>query len=413
MEAKHTLGEPRALVSRNALLHNVSVLRRAVGDGVKLCAMLKADAYGHGAAVVLDALSNFADGAAEGPFVDAVAVASIDEAAALPETSLPVLVFRPIENIFLGRQREKLELAIRSGWTLTVCTRSAADDVARIALTCGKRASVQLMVDTGMTRSGVPAEELRDLHAQVAAHASLRLQSLCTHFASGESTADPFTFEQNRRFADVTEPCIVEHAARGKTLMRHAANSGAAFLHPGTHYDMVRPGIALYGIDPTCNPSTHRLLKPALRWTAPLVQINDVRKGTPVGYGQTWHAPRDTRIGLVPVGYADGYPRLCSNQSSMIVHGKPAQVVGRVSMDLTTIDLGGIPQANVGDEVTVLDSDPLSPASAYQLAELAHTIPYELFCRIGPRVHRVAVDPTDPTPGDTHRRTSRSMADWE
>jgi alanine racemase len=122
-----------------------------------------------------------------------------------------------------------------------------------------------------------------------------------------------------------------------------------------------------------------------------------VKKGTGVGYGQTWQAERDTRVGLVPVGYADGYPRCYSNKAMVMVHGRPARVVGRISMDLTTVDLGDVPHATVGDEVTLLDPDPLSPASVYALARWADTIPYEVLCRIGPRVKRVAVEPEDTT----------------
>ena len=125
------------------------------------------------------------------------------------------------------------------------------------------------------------------------------------------------------------------------------------------------------------------------------MSVRDLPKGSSVGYNQTWAAPRDTRLGLVPVGYADGYLRSFSNRAMMIVQGKAVPVVGRVSMDYATIDLGTVPQATVGDEVTILDSDPLSPASAYALARNAETIPYEIFTRIGPRVHRVATDPVE------------------
>jgi alanine racemase len=181
-------------------------------------------------------------------------------------------------------------------------------------------------------------------------------------------------------------------------VVRHAANSAAAFFRPDAHFDMVRPGVALYGIDPTLRPSADRTLRPAMKWTAPLVGIKDARKGTCVGYAQTWTAGRDTRVGLVPVGYADGYPRCFSNRAAVVVHGRPAPVIGRVSMDLTTVDLTDVPQAVVGDEVTLLDSDPLSPASVYALARWAETIPYEVFCRIGQRVRRVAVEPEDVPP---------------
>ena len=154
---------------------------------------------------------------------------------------------------------------------------------------------------------------------------------------------------------------------------------------------MVRPGLALYGIDPSGRPSMDRALRPAMKWTAPLVGIGDVPAGATVGYGQAWKADRPTRVGLLPVGYADGYPRCFGGRAVVVVHGRAALVIGRVSMDLTTIDLTDVPHAAMGDEVTLLDSDPLSPASVYQLAKWADTIPYEIFCGIGSRVHRVPV----------------------
>jgi len=397
MDAKHTLGEPRVLVSRAALLHNAAVIRRAIPPQTKVCAIIKADAYGHGAALVADALCNFTDHrtlseGGERPAVDALAVASIDEADALPDTGLPLIIFRPVENTFMGRQRAKLEAAIRNGWVLTVCSAAAADDVARVAVACGARASVQVMIDTGMTRSGVPDAAAAELLHRIEARPSLRLAGICTHFSTAEDPSNGATAEQLRRFRACSDEFA---AARVGRLTRHAANSAAAFLWPGSHFDMVRPGLALYGIDPTLAPCVERKLRPAMKWTAPLVGIKEARKGTCVGYAQTWTAPRDTRIGLVSVGYADGYPRCFSNRASVLVHGRRAPVAGRISMDLTTIDLGDHPSACVGDEVTLLDSDPLSPASVYELARWAETIPYEVFCRIGQRVRRVAVEPDD------------------
>lgn len=395
MDAKHSLGEPRLLISRDALLHNAVFLRKTLGDDTKICAIIKADAYGHGADLVVDTLYNFSTDEVEGPVVDAFAVASIDEAALIPITPLPLYIFRPVENCYMGRQRQRLEMAIRQGWILTVCTAAAAGDVARIAQSLQKRASVQIMIDTGMTRSGVLVEEVNELVDAVNAHAALKLTGLCTHFADAEDPASPFTLRQIDRFRVATDELADKH--KGK-LLRHAANSGGIFFQPQSRFDMVRPGISLYGIDPTGNPSLDRPLVPALKWTAPLIAIKEVKKGTGVGYGQTWQAARDTRIGLVPVGYADGYLRAFGNSAMMLVHGKPMPVVGRVSMDLTTIDLGPWTQANVGDEVTLLDSDPLSPCSVYNLARWANTIPYEIFCRIGPRIHRVPAEVEEPEP---------------
>ena len=382
--------EPRMLISRSALLHNVSVLR-AAAPGKKLCAMLKANAYGHDAWIVADALVNFSGpNGEEAPVVDALGVATIDEAAALPElpAKVPLLIFQPVENAFTPTQRPRVEHAIRNDWHLLLCSKSAADDVARIAQMMNKRASVHVMIDTGMARAGVEVDRAAELIQQVAQWPTLKLAGVSTHLAAADMPGDFIGEEQLAHFRRLTEPLA------GKVML-HAANSAATFFLPQSHFDMIRPGISLYGIDPTGVASQDRKLRPVARFVAPLVGVRSIPKGQGVGYSHTWLAPRDSRIGLVPIGYADGYARILSNKSSMIVQGRRAPVVGRVSMDLITIDLTDIPQANLGDEVTVIDDDPLSPASAYELARLAETIPYEILCRIGPRVRRVGVDPDD------------------
>jgi alanine racemase len=302
------------------------------------------------------------------------------------------MIMRPLENVFLGRQREAIEFAIRRGCTLTLTSPSAADDVARVALNAQKLANIHVMVDTGMTRCGVPIDQLDDLLTRIERLAPLRVVSLGTHFVNSDVPHDRFTIDQLRRFARATNVYAI---AKGGRVLRHAANSGGIFFTPEAHLNMVRPGISLYGIDPTCQPSTDRALRPVMRWTAPLMAIHSIKAGASIGYNQTFTAPRDMRIGLVPVGYADGYLRAFSNRATMLLAGSQCPVVGRVSMDFTTIDLTNAPHAIIGDEVTVLDDDPLSPASVYELARLADTIPYELFTRIGARVRRVGVQPED------------------
>ncbi len=385
------MNDSQLLVSRDALLHNVRLLRRAVAPHVKLCATVKANAYGHGAALVVDALTNFSLDDLDAPVVDQLAVATIDEAAELaPNTGLPVLVLRPVENVYVGRNRDALEHAIRSGWMLTVITAAAAEDVNRVAMGCGKRALVHVMVDTGLTRCGVCLEHLDLLLNKIESRSALRLVGIASHFANSDAPNHPFTAEQIDRFIQATDSL-----ASSRKITRHLANTGGIFFEPRAHLDKVRPGLGLYGIDPTGTPTLDRVLRPAMKWTAPLIAIHHVKRGTTVGYGQTFTAPQDTRVGLVPVGYADGYLRAFSNRGVMMLHDRPLPVVGRVSMDYTMLDLGRAPNAIVGDPITVLDNDPLSPASAYALARLADTIPYELFTRIGPRVRRVGVEPAD------------------
>ncbi len=390
MDVKQSQGEPRLLISRSALLYNVLLIRQQLKPSTKICAMIKADAYGHGAEAVIDTLCNFEYEGLASPAVDQLGVACLDEAAELPaETTLPVLVLRAVENVYIGRQRSLIEHAIRSGWILTLGTCAAADDVARIAISTGKRASIHVMIDTGMTRCGCSVQQLPELLTRIESHTSLRLTSLGSHFATADVKDDACMGRQFSLFCVATDATA---ARLGNRIIRTISNSGGTFFCPEAQLDMVRPGISLYGIDPTCRPHYARNLKPVAKWTAPIVSILDAKQHTGVGYGQTWKTPRDTRIGLVPVGYADGYLRCFGNRASMIVNGVACPVVGRVSMDLTSIDLHDVPSAKIGDEVVVMDSDPLSPASAYTLAELGQTIPYELFTRIGRRVKRVAVD---------------------
>lgn len=391
MDARSSAGEPRVLINRESILHNARVIRQAVGPKVSICAVIKADAYGHGASVVCETLCDYVLDEFATPPVNALAVATIDEALVLPEPSLPVLVLRPVENALIGRQRQQIEQAIRNGWIMTLCSGAAVDDIARIAMAMETRAYVQIMIDTGMSRSGVPEADFADLAHRVQGHVSLRLFGLCTHFACSEDDGDPFTKLQHDRFCKLTDDVVAHARSTGVNIVRHCANSGAIFSWPQTYMDMVRPGLSLYGIDPASQSDPALPLRPAMKWTANILMTRDVRQGTGVGYGQTWQAPRDSRLGLVPVGYADGYMRAWSNRAVMMVGGSPAPVVGRISMDMTMIDLTNIPDAAAGDEVVIMDDDPDSPASVYRLARLGDTIPYEVFCHIGSRVHRVGV----------------------
>lgn len=388
MDANPSLGQPRVLISRTALLHNARLLRRLLPEGTRLCAMVKADAYGHGAAIVADTLTNFCSEHLEAPAADCLAVVTLDEALALPSVSVPIMVLRPVENIFLGRQRPALEEALRNDFVLTVATPQAVRDLARIALAANRRASVQIMLDTGVAREGTPLDLLPQLLAAIESFPSLKLFGLCTHFVSSEEPDNRLTLDQLRRFNAATESVAQLHPK----LLRHTANSGAIFFAPASHLDMVRPGISLYGIDPTCRPNCDRALRPVMKWTAPILLTRTIAKGSTVGYNQTWTANRDTRIGLVPVGYGDGYLRAFSNRAKMLIHGQLAPVIGRISMDYATLDLTDIPQAAVGDEAVILDNDPLSPVSAYALAQWGNTIPYEIFTRIGSRMPRIAID---------------------
>lgn len=387
MDATTRRGEAHVTISRDAILHNVKVIRSRLRPGTRLCAVVKADAYGHDAHIVADTLCNFSYDALEGPAVDALAVATLEEADSLGPAPVPVHVLRPVEAGSIRDQRQMLLSAVRTGRVLTVVSAPAAADLGRLAAALGRPAAVQIMIDTGHAREGAAPHDVPAVLAAVAAQPALRLAAVCTHLVSSEQPDDPFTAHQLAMFRR-----IIDNLAPAAPLVRHVANSGGVFLHPESHFDMVRPGISIYGIDPTGRPTAARPLRPAMKWTAPLLMTRRVSRGQSVGYNRTWVAPRDTTLGLVGVGYADGYMRCFSNRAVMIVRGRTAPVVGRVNMDYTTIDLHDVPDAVPGDQVTVMDSDPLSPASVYALAQLADTIPYEILCRIGPRMSRVVLE---------------------
>jgi alanine racemase len=385
MDANSTAGSTRLLIDARALATNVRTLRRVCSAGTQIIAVVKADAYGHDAALIAELLTLIEE---DGPFtkVDQFAVATAEEAAALGEVSKPIMLLRPIENVFLGRQREAIEYAIRHGWTLTLASANAAADVARIALHLQTRARVQLMLDTGMVRCGCPADGFDTLLERVLGHDHLKLVGVCTHFVNGEVAGDPLTHRQVRLFDNATSAHpILEN------VPKHACNSGGVFNWPRAHYDAVRPGLSLYGIDPSGRPNIDRPLAPIARWTAPIMAIHDVSPGQGVGYNHTWTAQAPSKIALLPVGYADGYPRSASNRAMVMLHGIPCGVVGRVSMDMLTIDVSRVSDACIGDEVTLVDPDPLSPASLYKLCQASDMIPYEILTGIGARVRRVPI----------------------
>ena len=394
----------RVLIDRAALLHNVELIRSRLAPGVQIHACVKAEAYGHGAAIVADTLCHFAIADDTEPPVHRLIVASVEEATAIPVVPRPITILKPVELTYVGKTRELYEHAIKRGWTLTLATPSGADDLARVARKAGTRAVVQVLIDTGLSRCGCDLSEVQKLVDRVRQHPELRLESLGTHFADSDESDLEFTREQLRLFRQATDELVIKSEFR---LTRHAANSAATFALPESHLDAVRIGAAIYGIDPSGKPSLDRHLIPAMTWVAPLMGIRTIEPGATVGYGRTWTARTRTRIGLVGVGYADGFPRAASDGVSsprsdgasngvstgaqVIVRNAACAVVGRVSMDMITIDLSQVHDATIGDDVVLLDNDPLSPASMYALAVATGTIPYEIVTRVGPRVRRLAV----------------------
>ena len=349
-------------VDLDALASNLRVLRRRVGAAAIL-AVVKADAYGHGAITVARTL--------ERQGVDWLGVALVEEGAKLRRAgvSLPILVLGTIQTGEIEEARaHRLTPAVSSLEQL----RMWADATTELAPAAPQ--SLHLKVDTGMHRLGLAPADWRAAIELLAATPSLRLDGLLSHLAESEALDRDFTAVQEKSF----DSALATFCAP----LAHLANSAAALHRPTTRHELVRAGLALYGIDPA---GRERELVGAMRVKARLVQVREIAAGECVGYGASWVAQRRSRIGVAPLGYADGYPWRLGNRARAWVDGAFVPVVGAVSMDMVTLDLTDT-AASVGSVVTLLAGDASSGPTAVELAELAGTVPYEILCHFGLRL---------------------------
>jgi len=371
----------KALISDAALRHNVEVLKAAAGS-IPLCAMLKANAYGHGVAIVAEALSGIG--------LAFWGVATLAEALELRKYGVrePVLLLRPLGLYEPAHDAEEtIDAILEADIRPTIVN---AEGIRLLAQRCAQRrivARAHLKVDTGMGRNGCPAGDALELALALRASPFLELEGVYSHFAC----ADERVLDSARRQQAVFQDVLKKIAARGARIpIRHLANSAAIFNLPEARFDMVRPGVALYGYGAGFMPGAERL-RPALRLEAPVILTKWIPAGGTCGYGGTFTARRKTRIGLLPLGYADGYERRWSNAGQVSIQGRLIPVIGRVSMDLTILDLTDAPDAAEGTPVCVISERREDPHSVESLARRLGTIPHEITCALGERVQRVRV----------------------
>ncbi len=371
-----------AEISAGAVRKNLELLRAQLSPGTRMCAVVKADCYGLGLQPLLGVISEWAD---------CLGVATPEEALYLRDLGYErqiLCLFSPCAYADGGHLRQALTEMIARGITLTVLNPDEATIVAEVATRLQASAEVHVEIDSGMCRGGIPLADAPALIEQLKTDPAIRLRGLFTHFACADEQDKSFTTGQLERFSEV-----VEQVGGRAGLTLHAANSAALIDMPETHLDMTRPGIAIYGYQPSLDMHNKLPLTPALRLYCRLMLVKDVRAGDSCGYGLTHKFARDSRIGLAPIGYADGYFRSLSNIAMMRVGGCDVPVLGRVSMDQVILDLTDVPsQAKVGDEVEIISCDATAPNSVGNLARLAGTVPYEITCRLGRRAKRVLVD---------------------
>jgi alanine racemase len=365
----------RAYIHLDRLTHNVRLLQELVG-GRALWPVIKADAYGHGVHLIARHLGHLG--------YHTFGVADLQEAAALLDAGIEATII-----VLSAALPEHSEGLVAYGCEPVVCTLEMVESLARAAERMGKHVSVHLKVDTGMGRIGIRPDQVpafldrcRDLRA-------LRVRGLMSHFPRADEADKRFSREQIEEF------CRVVDATKGLPIeLRHMANSAAVFDLPESYFDAVRPGIALYGLRPSAGIQNPRVrdLEPVLEWKTRITFLKEVSTGTGLSYGHAFRTQRPSLIATVPVGYADGLRRGLSNDLDMLVRGVRCPQVGRITMDMSLVDVTAVRgQVELGDEVVLIGRQGAAEVTADELAAKLGTINYEVVSAISHRVPRVAV----------------------
>ena len=365
-----------AEISLDAIEHNVNAVKARFAQGTKLMCVIKADGYGHGAAALAEFLADKCD---------YFAVAILEEALALRRAG----VTKPI--LLLGCTSPFLyKAALEAGVSLTIFCAEDAATLSETAERMGKRAAVHIKVDTGMGRIGfADTEESAEEIANIAALPGVEIEGIFTHFACADEANKTSYQEQLRRYeAFLKNERLVEIRSRA---ICHCCNSAAA-MESTAHFDMVRFGIALYGLYPSEEVNKSNLpLQPAMSWKTRVAHLKTVPPGTGVSYGHTFVTNRETRVATLPIGYADGYPRALSNQGHVLIRGQFAPIIGRVCMDQCMVDVTDIPDVQRWDEVMLLGKAGGHEITMEKIGAMSASFNYETACRVGHRVPRVYV----------------------
>jgi len=376
-------GRTWAEVSLPALGENFHAVQKHVGDGVTICAVVKADGYGHGA--VECALALESEGARWLGVTDAAEGMALRLAGVKARILLMTGIWKDEED---GIVAQNLTPTIWEPWHIETLERAASKRQSGLPV----QLPVHLKIDTGMNRLGAPVEALPHLCEMLSTCKHLSLEGVSTHFASAEVLDAEDAGRQIQRFEKGL--AVLRNYGLRPALI-HMGNSAAMSVRPDTWKTMVRPGIALYGYSLAFTRGgkpaavAELPLRPVLSWKTRVLTVKNVAAGEAVGYMGTFVTKARSRIAVLPVGYADGYPRLLSNRARVIIGGEYAPVVGRVSMDLTIVDVSRIPSTAVGDEVILIGSSGSKSVDAVELARLCESVPYEILCGLSQRVPRV------------------------
>lgn len=362
-----------ATVNLTALAHNLSCIKRCLSPGCEVMAIVKANAYGHGAVETAQAFARQGIGR--------FAVASLDEGIALRQAGLSgsvVVLGALFEQQIADLVAHRLTPVVSDGHILPALAKAARSHPTPYP--------IHLKVETGMGRLGLSPEELLSLLDSPLLRNPLQVEGMMTHLADADGADNDFTERQLVAFRSILE----QIRQRGITIpLVHAANSAAIVRFPGTHFSLVRPGIMLYGYHTLPASVSTPDLTPVLSLRTTIVQLRTIPRGGTVSYNGTFVAQRPTRIAVLPIGYADGYSRRLSHRGSVLIQGRRAPIVGLVCMDMIMVDVTDLAPVPVGETVTLIGQQGEESIWADEVADWIGTIPYEVLCGIGSRVPRL------------------------
>lgn len=374
---KNSLKNGRAWVEidLDRLKENFRKVKGWVGPDKRILVAVKADAYGHSSVAVSSAL------AAEG--VSALGVASLEEAIEIKRggAEVPVLILSPSSFV-------EVPEIVAEGFTSTVSNIEYARKLSVVARALNKKMKVHVEVDTGMGRTGVNYSGAADFMRQIRELEFIQVEGIFTHFANAEESDKTFALEQLKRFTQVLEDL---KARSLEVPLVHAANSASLLDMKESHFNMVRPGLVIYGMYPSQWVKRQIDVEPVMTFKARVAHLNSIPRGGTVSYGRTYTALKDCTVAVVSVGYGDGYSRALSNKGEVLIRGKRFSIVGVVCMDLTMVDVTGHPEIRVGDEVILMGKSGEEEITADELARLSGTISYDVTCSVGPRVPRLFI----------------------
>ena len=368
-----------ARVDLDAVEYNIEMMKKNIEEGTQIMAVIKMDGYGHGAVKVAHVLT--ANG------INSFAVATLSEAIRLREAG-----FTTEEIVILGLTPDPyVNTIVEYDLTPVVCAYSNAEAISKCAQKAGKVISGLIAVDTGMGRIGYNPDDMTSIEdvKMIQTLPNFKIEGLFSHFATADAADKTYSTVQEQRYAVFYRHLINEGI---DVPMRTLANSAAIMEIPSAHYDMVRPGIILYGCYPSEEVKRDRLeIRPVMSVKANIVHLKKVPAGTSISYGRKFTATRDSLIATIPLGYADGFPRPYSMKGKVIVNGVFAPIAGNICMDQCMIDVTNVPYVRLGDEVTIMGKDGIYEITADDIANATGTINYEIVCAFGQRLPKVYV----------------------